>query len=127
MLTPSQQQWVGAMRSARRVGRAACGVFAHWWGPFLIGFHEPSCRVRARRGRAVSRRVRVRRQGRCVEIAGRSAQRAMRVSTLNVWGNRVDRDIPLAQLAEFVPPSSRGAVLNCTNLACARASSRARW
>ena len=34
--------------------------------------------------------------------------------------------VPLAQLAEFVPPASRGAVLNCTNLACARASSRAR-
>ena len=39
------------------------------------------------------------------ELSWLPAQRAMRVSTLNVWGNRVDRDIPLAQLAEVLSPS----------------------
>ena len=39
------------------------------------------------------------------ELSWRPAERALRVSTLNVWGSRVDRDIPLAQLAELLSPS----------------------
>ena len=39
------------------------------------------------------------------EICWLPAARALRVSTLNVWGNRTDRDIPLAQLAPLLAPS----------------------
>ena len=36
------------------------------------------------------------------ELSWRPAARALRVSTLNVWGNRKDRDIPVAQLASLL-------------------------
>ena len=39
------------------------------------------------------------------ELSWRPAARALRVSTLNVWGNRKDRDIPVAQLASLLAPS----------------------
>ena len=39
------------------------------------------------------------------ELSWQPAARALRVSTLNVWGNRKDRDIPVAQLASLLAPS----------------------
>ena len=39
------------------------------------------------------------------ELSWRPAERVLRVSTLNVWGNREDRDVPVAQLAPLLAPS----------------------
>ena len=66
------------------------------------------------------------------ELSWRPAARALRVSTLNVWGNRKDRDIPVAQLASLLAPSfvpSEEVSRSCSrsrSRSCSRSRSRSR-
>ena len=60
------------------------------------------------------------------ELSRPPAARALRVSTLNVWGNRKDRDIPIAQLASLLAPSFVPSEEVSRSCSCSRSRSRSR-